>query len=110
MPKAVLLAALSTAALLLAAGPAAADPIGSKREQAQAIMAEVQQLDSGLAKSIEAYNYANIELDRIDQDLVSNGKHLVAARKSLVVAQGRIAQRLRDLYVYGEGDSTLEVI
>jgi cell wall-associated NlpC family hydrolase len=73
-------------------------------------MAEVQQLDSSLAKSIEAYNYANVELDRIDQDLVSNGKHLVAARKSLVVAQGRIAERLRDLYVNGEGDSTLEVI
>ena len=73
-------------------------------------MAEVQQLDSSLAKSIEAYNYANVELDRIDQDLVSNGKHLVAARKSLVVAQGRISERLRDLYVNGEGDSTLEVI
>jgi len=73
-------------------------------------MAEVQQLDSSLAKSIEAYNYANVELDRIDQDLVSNGRHLVAARKSLVVAQGRIAERLRDLYVNGEGDSTLEVI
>jgi cell wall-associated NlpC family hydrolase len=73
-------------------------------------MAEVQQLDSSLAKSIEAYNYANVELDRIDQDLMSNGKHLVAARKSLAVAQGRIAERLRDLYVNGEGDSTLEVI
>jgi len=73
-------------------------------------MAEVQQLDSSLSHSIEAYLYANIELDRIDQDLVSNGKHLVAARKSLVVAQARIAERLRDLYVNGEGDSTLEVI
>jgi len=73
-------------------------------------MAEVQQLDSSLSKSIEAYNYANVELDRIDEDLISNGKHLVAARKSLVVAQGRIAERLRDLYVNGEGDSTLEVI
>ena len=109
-PIAVLLAALA-AGLLLAVGPASADPsVNSKRAQAEAIMAEVQQLDSSLSKSIEAYDYANIELDRIDQDLVSNGKHLVAARKSLVVAQGRIAERLRDLYVNGEGDSTLEVI
>ena len=69
-----------------------------------------EQLDSSLEQSIEAYNFANVELDRIDQDLVSNGKHLVAARKSLVVAQGRIAERLRDLYINGEGDSTLEVI
>ena len=73
-------------------------------------MAEVQLLDSSLAKSIEAYNYADVELDRIDQELVSNGRHLVAARKSLAVAQGRIAERLRDLYVNGESDSTLEVI
>ena len=109
-PIAVLLVALA-AGLLLAVGPAAADPsIPSKRAQAQAILAEVQQLDSSLAKSIEAYNYANVELDRIDVDLESNGRHLVAARKSLVVAQGRIAERLRDLYVNGEGDSTLEVI
>ncbi len=109
-PIAVLLAALA-AGLLLAVGPAAADPsIPSKRAQAQAILAEVQQLDSSLSKSIEAYNYANIELDRIDTDLESNGRHLVAARKSLVVAQGRIAERLRDLYVNGVGDSTLEVL
>jgi len=108
-PIAVLLAALA-AGLLLAVGSASGQSVTSKRAQAQAILAEVQQLDSSLAKSIEDYNYANVELDRIDQDLVSNGKHLVAARKSLVVAQGRIAERLRDLYVNGEGDSTLEVI
>ncbi|HET9461233.1 MAG TPA: NlpC/P60 family protein [Gaiellaceae bacterium] len=109
MPIVVFLAAL-TAGLLLAVGPAAADPIGSKREQAQAVLAEVRQLDSDVARAAEAWNYANIELARIDKDLVSNGKHLVAARRSLVVAQRRIAERLRDLYVNGEGDSTLEVI
>ena len=47
---------------------------------------------------------------RIERDLASNAKHLVAAKKSLVVAQERIAERLRDLYINGEGDSTLEVI
>ena len=108
-PIAVLFAAFA-AGLLLAVGSASGQSVTSKRAQAEAIMAEVQQLDSGLARSIESYNLANVELDRIDQDLVSNGKHLVAARKSLVVARGRIAERLRDLYVNGEGDSTLEVI
>jgi peptidoglycan DL-endopeptidase CwlO len=108
-PIAVLLTALA-AGLLLAVTPAAADPIGSKREQAQAIMAEMQQLDADVARAAEAWNYANIQLARIEKDLVSNGKHLVAARKSLVVAQGRIAERLRDLYVNDEGNSTLEVI
>jgi peptidoglycan DL-endopeptidase CwlO len=108
-PIAVLLTAL-VAGLLLAVTPAAADPIGSKREQAQAIMAEMQQLDADVARAAEAWNFANIQLARIEKDLVSNEKHLVAARKSLVVAQGRIAERLRDLYVNGEGNSTLEVI
>ncbi len=108
-PIAVLLTAFA-AGLLLAVTPAAADPIGSKREQALAIMAEMQQLDADVARAAEAWNYANIQLARIEQDLVSNKKHLVAARKSLVVAQGRIAERLRDLYVNDEGNSTLEVI
>lgn len=107
---AVFLAALA-AGLLLAVGPASADPsVSSKRAQAQAILAEVQELDSSLAQSIESYNYANIELDRIDGDLRSNARHLVAAKKSLIVAQGRITERLRDLYVRGDGDSTLEVL
>jgi cell wall-associated NlpC family hydrolase len=96
--------------LLLAVGAASAQTISSKREQAQAIMAEVEQLDADLATTIEAWNYANIELDNLDADLAQNARHLVAAKKSLVVAQGRIATRLRDLYLHGAGDSTLEVL
>jgi peptidoglycan DL-endopeptidase CwlO len=103
-------AAVSAAGLLLAVGPASAQTITSKRAQAEAIMAEVESMNVDLEQTIESYNYANIELDRIDSDLASNAKHLVAAKKSLVVAQKRIAERLRDLYVNGEGDSTLEVI
>ena len=97
--------------LLLAAGSASADPdIKSKREQAEAIIAEVQNLDASLAVTIESYNFANIELDRIEGELDANARRLVAARKSLNVAQARIAERLRDLYVNGDGDSTLEVL
>ena len=73
-------------------------------------MAQIQGLDSSLEQAVESYNYANIELDRIDGELATNARHLKAARKSLVVAQARIAERLRDLYVHGQGDSTLEVI
>ena len=63
-----------------------------------------------LEQASEAWNYANIQLGEIDTSLASNAKHLAAARKSLVVAQKRIATRLRDLYINGQGDSTLEVI
>jgi cell wall-associated NlpC family hydrolase len=109
-PIFVLVVALA-AGLLLAVGPASADPsVDSKKEQAQAILAELDQLDTDLAQSNESYNFDNGELDRLDGELELNGRHLVAARKSLNVAQRRIAERLRDLYVNGEGDSTLEVI
>jgi len=109
-PRIVLLTALA-AGLLLAAGSASADPgVQEKRAQAQAIIAELEELDMSLAVTIESYNYANVELDRIDGDLETNARHLVTARKSLNVAQRRISERLRDLYVNGVGDSTLEVL
>ena len=108
-PIAVLFAAFA-AGLLLVVGSASGQSVQDKRAQAEAIMAQVEGLNSNLEQTVEAWNYANIELNRIDADLASNAKHLVAARKSLVVAQDRIAGRLRDLYINGEGDSTLEVI
>ena len=100
----------AAAALSLAVSAASAQTISSKKEEAQAILAQVDQLDMDLASTIESWNYANIELDSIDADLEKNGRHLVAAKKSLVVAQRRIATRLRELYVSGSGDSTLEVL
>ena len=107
----VVAAAFGAVLLLATAVGASADPsIGDKRAQAQAILAEVQQLDADLAGTIEAWNYPNIELDEIDVDLETNARHLVIAKNSLVVAQKRIGKRLRDLYIYGSGDSTLEVI
>jgi cell wall-associated NlpC family hydrolase len=100
----------SAAALLLVVGPASGQTIESKRAQAEAILAEVESMNHELEATIEAWHGANIELDRIDKDLASNAKHLSAAKKSLGVAQQRIQERLRDLYVNGEGDSTLEVL
>jgi cell wall-associated NlpC family hydrolase len=96
--------------LLAVVGSASAQTITSKRAQAEAIMAEVESMNHELEATIEAWNYANVQLDEIDADLATNAKHLVAARKSLVIAQQRIQERLRDLYINGEGDSTLEVI
>jgi peptidoglycan DL-endopeptidase CwlO len=91
-------------------GPASGQTITSKRQQAEAIVAQVDSMQADLEQTIESWNYANIQLSKIDADLASNTKHLAAAKKSLVVAQARIAQRLRDLYINGQGDSTLEVI
>jgi peptidoglycan DL-endopeptidase CwlO len=106
----VVLAAAAAAWLLLAVGPASGQTITSKRQQAEAIVAQVDGMNAELEQTVEAWNYANIQLGKIDADLASNAKHLSAAKKSLVVAQDRIAERLRDLYINGQGDSTLEVI
>jgi len=106
----VVLAAAAAAGLLLAVGPASGQTITSKRQQAEAIMAQVDSMNADLEQTVEAWNYANIKLGKIDSELASNAKHLSAAKRSLVVAQARIAKRLRDLYINGQGDSTLEVI
>jgi cell wall-associated NlpC family hydrolase len=106
----VVVAAACAAWLLLAAGSASGQTITSKRQQAEAILAQVQSMQGDLEQAGNAYYDATVELHGIEQDLNSNAKHLVAAKQSLVVAQAHIAQRLRDLYVNGQGDSTLEVI
>jgi cell wall-associated NlpC family hydrolase len=98
------------AGLLLAVGSASGQTITSKRQQAEAIVSQVNGMQADLEQTIESWNAANIQLSKIDSDLASNTRHLAAAKKSLVVAQAHIAQRLRDLYVNGQGDSTLEVI
>ena len=73
-------------------------------------MAQVQSMQGDLEQAGNAYYDATVQLRGIEHDLDSNAKHLVAAKKSLGVAQNRIAVRLRELYINGHGDSTLEVI
>jgi cell wall-associated NlpC family hydrolase len=98
-------------AALLVASSATADPtIASKQAQAQAILGEIQALDSDLEKAVEAYNYANVQLGQIDDDLVANAGHLKLAKRSLKVAQGHIAARLKALYINGDGGGAIEVI
>jgi peptidoglycan DL-endopeptidase CwlO len=104
------LAGLATV-LVVGAGSATADPsISSKREQAQAIIGQIRQMDSDLSHAIEAYNLANVQLDQIDADLDTNWRHLVIAKSSLGVAQTHIAKRLRALYINGSSAGAVEVI
>ena len=62
----VVVAAASAAGLLLAVGPASGQTITSKRAQAEAIMAQVDSLNGNLEQTIEAYDYANVQLAEID--------------------------------------------
>jgi cell wall-associated NlpC family hydrolase len=95
---------------LIGAVPALADPrVDEKRAEAQRVLTDIQALDAELAVSIEAYNAATIELDAIKADLEANRRQIRVARGNLGVAQTRLANRLRDLYVSGGSTSTLEV-
>jgi len=102
--------ALLAALLTLVASATANPSIQSKRAQAQAVLAQISQSDMELERAIEAYNYANVQLGQIDADLASNQRHLVVAKQSLGIAQVHIADRLRALYVNGDGGGAVEVI
>jgi cell wall-associated NlpC family hydrolase/exonuclease VII small subunit len=110
-PAITLATAALLAVLLTAVSSATANPsINSKRAQAQAVLAQIEQSDVQLEKAIESYNYANVQLGQIDTDLHSNARHLVVAQKSLGAAQENIADRLKALYVNGDGGGAVEII
>ena len=97
----------------LAAAPVThAEPasVSSKRAQAQAVMGQIQGLDSSLSHAIESYNLANEKLGRIREDLRENRRELRIAQQNLGRAQTALELRLVQLYTAG-GDSTgLEVL
>ena len=88
--------------------PAFGDPsIGSKRAQAEQVMAKVQQLGQSLETAIAQYQYASIQLKQIQRDQALNRRELKIARANLRTSQKTIAKRLVSLY-RGEQVSTLE--
>ena len=97
-------------AALVAAVPGFADPITSKKAEARQVLAEINQLDINLGRAVEAYDAATVKLDHIRKELSLNAYEGRVARGNLKAAEGRLAARLRDLYVTGDSDSTLEVL
>lgn len=90
--------------------PAFGDPsIGSKRAEAEQVMAKVQQLGANLESAIAKYQYATIQLKQIQHDQALNRRELKIAKANLRASQHTIAQRLVSLY-RGDQVSTLEVI
>ena len=71
---------------------ASADPIEAKRAEAQNVLAQIQAIDGQLEQAVEAYNLANVKLDRIQGELKTNAQHLVIARKSLNATPRRISR------------------
>ena len=74
------------------------------------MLAQIDAIDGQLEHAVEAYNLANVKLDRIQGELKTNARHLVIARKSLKNAQTHLSERLVALYVGGGEGSSLEVL
>lgn len=99
------------AAVLIGVGSASADPSADeKRAQARRVLEQVRALDSQLGKAAEAYNLANIQLDRIKAEQKANARHLVIAKSSLRNAESHLSQRLIALYVNGQESTALEIL
>jgi cell wall-associated NlpC family hydrolase len=94
----------------LSAVSASADTIQSKRAQAEQVLTEIHSMDVQLEKAVEAYDAATSKLAQIKHELRVNRFEIKVARRNLRVAQARLGARLRDLYIQGSEDSTLEVI
>ncbi len=74
------------------------------------MLAEVRTLDSQLAKAIEAYNGATVRLGEIERQLRTNRREMTVAQANLRLARGRLATRIRDLYMAGDSPSTFELL
>jgi len=93
------------------AGSATADPsISSKQQQAQAVLAQIQEIQGRAERAQNALYSANVKLQAIEGDLQVNTKRLGVARQGLTVAQTRIGARLRELYINGSGGGTVEIL
>jgi peptidoglycan DL-endopeptidase CwlO len=74
------------------------------------VLVQIQQLDSSLERARNAYDSANVKLQRIEHNLAINRVGLRAARSNLVVAQKNLSQRLVSIYTSRESESTLGVL
>lgn len=100
------------AAALVIVIPASGAPpgISAKQRQAEAIISEINSLDSDLNRAVESYNGARLHLARTRKAIQSNTQILAVVRRNLNRSQRNIAARLRTLYMQGDQQSTIEII
>jgi cell wall-associated NlpC family hydrolase len=97
---------------LVAAASASADPgsVAAKQAQAQQVLGQIAAIDHNLDAAVEAYNLANVRLQKIEGDLRENRKQLTLARSNMKVAQKSLAARLVTAYTSTQDNSTLAVL
>ena len=101
---------LALAAVLLGLpASASAEPLTSKRAEAEAVMAQIRELDASVSIAVDAWNAARIRLDEIQADQRTNRRHLKLARANFGRAQTTLQGRLLALYTSGT-PSSLEIL
>ena len=93
--------------LSVAVGANANPSIKDKRAQAEAILAEIHGLDEEVGAAAERFNGANYELGKLTSELAETREDLTQARQLQKTSQKRVAVRLRQLYIRGDGGSAL---
>jgi cell wall-associated NlpC family hydrolase len=97
---------------LVAAASAGATPgtVASKEAQAREVLGQIQQIDRSLGAAVEAYNFANVQLRKIESDLRENREQLQVARANLKSAQDSLSTRLVTTYTSSQDNSTLAIL
>jgi cell wall-associated NlpC family hydrolase len=103
-------AAVFVALCVSASASGAPGTVASKQAQAQQVLAQIQRIDRSLGAAVEAYNFANVRLRKIESDLRENRMQLKVARANLKVAQDSLSARLVTAYTSTQDNSTLAVL
>jgi cell wall-associated NlpC family hydrolase len=102
--------ALLISLLLATAAGVRADPIASKRAQAQAVLVQLQRLDASAQLANSRYRAASAKLHQVEHRLAINQQALGVARGNLSRAQRVLAKRLVAIYTSDDQQSSLAVI
>ena len=91
--------------LALLGGSAHADRLADRQAEANAVQAQLAQMDSDLAKAVEAYDAAQARLDKTEADIRDNALQLEVTRQNLQLAQGELSNQLVADYRSGDADT-----
>ena len=104
------LVAAAAALAVAAASVSAPQAIEDKKSEAEAVLAQIHQIDAELEHVVDDYNAATERLDALEAELQDAKRHVSLAKRSNNVAQNNLAERLVALYVNGGESNTLEII
>jgi cell wall-associated NlpC family hydrolase len=74
------------------------------------VLSQIHQIDLAVAQAAEAWNAANIELDRIEAEQQHNKRLLRLAKRNFGTAEKALSARLVTIYTAGDTNGALEVM